>query len=209
MSTTRRILVAVGAPLVLVMGLGALWGYRNAAALKAQVEAWADSLEHSPNPVEMRLAVLPMYVDGNKIGKLNAVVVQRHSPGAVDSLQVVVGLSEGADLDQLSGCVFHFDPDALEDEGPLGFKQAVQCLDDAGDLVRFGSVAFEGTGRSAGLYLEAHDLPCQHMSEGDEGACRLISDDIHRLREEIRHEVRGIRMEIEREGRKTTRVTVH
>jgi len=208
MSTTRRILVTVGAPLVLVLGLGALWGYRNAAALKAQVEAWADSLEHSPNPVEMRLAVLPMYVDGDKIGKLNAVVVQRQTPGAVDSLQVVVGLSDGADLDHLSGCFFHFDPEALEDEGPFGFKQAVQCLDEAGDLVRFGSVTFEGTGRSAGLYLEARDLPCSQMDTGAEGPCRLISDDIHRLREEIRHEVRGVRMEIQHDGHKTTRVTV-
>jgi hypothetical protein len=209
MSTTRRVLIAVGAPLVLVVGLGLVWGWRNAAVLKAQIETWADSLEHSSNPVEMKLSFLPMYVEGENIGKLSAVVVQREAPGAVDSLRIVVSLSEDADVDHLAHCSFHLDPDAFDREGPMGFKEAVQCLEDTGDLVRFGTVAFAGTDRETGLYIEAHDLPCEHMSHSGEGSCREFREDIHRMREEIRNEVRGIRMNMRREHRKTTRVTVH
>jgi hypothetical protein len=209
MSTTRRVLIAVGAPLVLVVGLGLVWGWRNAAVLKAQIESWADSLEHSANPVEMQLSFLPMYVEGEKIGKLSTVVVQRDAPGAVDSLRVVVSLSEDADLDHLAHCRFHLDPDAFDREGPLGFKEAVQCVENVDDLVRFGSIAFAGTDREAGLYLEAHDLPCEHMSHSGEGTCRTFREDIHRLRDEIREEVRGIRMELRQNERATTRVIVH
>jgi hypothetical protein len=202
-------LIAVGAPLVVLLGLGGLWGWRNATELKAQIEAWADSLEHSSNPVEMRLAFLPVYVEGEKIGKLEAVTVQRETPGAVDSLLIEISLSDEVNVDDLSGCFLHFDPDAMDDDGPLGFKEALSCMDEPGDLVRFGSVAFAGTGQEVGLYLEAHDLPCEHMSHADAGSCREVSVEIRRLRDEIRDEVRGIRMDINRDKHKVTRVRVN
>ena len=201
-------MVAVGAPLVLVLGLGTLWGWRNAAALKAQIEAWADSLEHSSNPVTMELSFLPMYVEGDRIGKLEAVVVQREEPATVDSLTLVIALSEEADADELASCHFHLDPDAIDREGPMGYKEAIHCLHDPGDLVRFGSVEFAGTDHSPGLYLNMKDLPCDHMSHDQEGPCIEFVDEIHRMKEEIRHEVRNIRMEIRNEMRQNARVRI-
>ena len=209
MSTTRRILIAVGAPLVVLLGLGGFWGWQNAMELKAQIEAWADSLEHSSNPVEMRLSFLPVYVEGEKVGRLEAVTVQRETAGTVDSLLIEVSISDGVDVAGLAGCYLHFDPDVMEDDGPLGYKEALQCMDEPGDLVRFGSVVFAGTGQEVGLYLEAHDLPCEHMSSADAGACREVSVEIRRLRDEIREEVGGIRMEMHRDKHKSTRVIVH
>ena len=209
MSTTRRILIAVGAPLVVVLGLGGVWGWHNATELKAQIEAWADSLEHSSSPVEMRLSFLPVYVEGEKIGKLDAVTVQREAPGTVDSLLIEISLSDDVNVDDLASCYLQFDPDAMDEDGPLGYKEALQCVDDPGDLVRFGSVAFAGTGQELGLYLEAHDLPCEHMSHSEADGCREVSVEIRRLRDEIRDEVSGIRMEMNRDKHKTTRVIVH
>lgn len=208
MSTTRRVLVAVGAPLVLVLGLGLLWGWRNAATLKAQIEAWADSLEHSSDPVTMELSFLPVYVEGDKVGKLQAVVVQRHEPATVDSLTLVIDLSDQTDADQLASCYFHLDPDAVDRDGPLGYRDAIHCLTDPGELIRFGSVEFAGTEKHSGLYLDAKDLPCDHMSHGAEGPCLEFSDEIHRLKTEIRNEVRNIRMEIRNEARQNARVRI-
>ncbi len=199
MSTFRRILVAVGAPLVVVIGLGVVWGVRNASQLKAQVEAWADSLEHSPNPVTMELSFLPAYVDGHRVGKLDAVVIQRHQPATVDSLRIMITSSGDHVADELSGCALHLDPDALGEDGPFGFKHALECVTDTAQLVRFGSVALEGLSEDLALYLDGDDLPCQHMAKGDTGACTEVRKEIHRLRDEIRNEIRvNIRRDLQK-----------
>ncbi len=190
MSTTRRLLVAIGAPLVVLAGLGIMWGYRNAAVVKAQIEAWADSLEHSPNPVTLRLSFLPMYVGGERIGKLDAVVIQRHEPATVDSLRIEIALRDDAEVEELAACQFHLDPDAFDHEGPMGLTQAMQCLSETGDLVRFGTVAFSGTDHETGLFLAPEDLPCEHMPQAKEEACTEIRREIRRLREDVRSEVR-------------------
>lgn len=190
MSTFRRILVSIGAPLVVIAGLGILWGARNASALKSQIEAWADSLEHSPNAVTMKgLSFIPMYVEGNRVGKLDAVVVQRHEPGTVDSIRITVA-GTGADFGRLESCQLHLDPDAFDQKGPLGIKHAIQCVDDTSDMVRFGSVAFEDADKEFALFLNNADLPCKHMSGDSAAECTQLREEIHRLRDEIREEVR-------------------
>ena len=190
MSRFRRLLVAIGAPLVVVIGLGAIWGVRNASVLKRQIEAWADSLEQSSNPVTMELSFLPAYVDGDRIGKLNAIVIQRHQPATVDSVRIEIGTSGDFHANHFENCAIHFDPDAFDRNGPLGFKHALSCVTDTENLVEFGSVVLSGLDEELTLFLESHDLPCDHMAEGDERACRKVGKDIERLREEIRNEVR-------------------
>ena len=190
MSRFRRLVVAIGAPLVVVVGLGVIWGVRTASVLKAQIEAWADSLEHSPNPVTMELSFLPAYVDGDRVGRLNAIVVQRHQPATVDSVRIEIGTSGDFHANHFEDCAIQFDPDAFDRKGPLGFKHALTCVRDTGDLVEFGSVLLSGLDHELALFLEAQDLPCNHMAEGDERSCRKVREDIDRLREEIRNEVR-------------------
>ena len=190
MSMFRRILVSIGAPLVVVAGLGVLWGYRNASTLKAQIEAWADSLEHSPNPVTMTgLRFIPMYVEGHRVGKLDAVVIERHEPGTVDSIRIMVAGGDH-ELARLEECQLQLDPDAFDSEGPLGLKNALQCVTDTADLVRFGSVAFEEANRELALYLSGEDLPCSHMGSDAPAECTQIREEIQKLRDEIRQEVR-------------------
>jgi len=190
MSRFRRVVVAVGAPLVVVIGLVGIWGVRNAAALKNQIEAWADSLEHSPNPVTMQLSFLPVYVDGDRVGKLDAVVIQRHKPATVDSVQIRIATSDDFDTGLFTDCAVQFDPDAFDRSGPAGYKHALSCVEDTAQLVRFGSVALSGLGHDLALYLDSGDLPCKHMAEGDQEACTEVTTEIRRLRDEIRNEIR-------------------
>ena len=212
MSIMRNKFISFGAPLVVAIGLGLVWAGRGAGRLKAQIEAWADSLEHSPNPVTLNLSVLPLYVDGSRVGKLTTVVVQRHEPGAVDSLRLVVEVGDRG-LGNVADCDFRLDPDAFDRSGPLGFKRVMRCVRDTDGLVLFGSVEFTDVGHVASLYLDASDLPCRHMSGGGFESCREIGEEIRRLRDEIGHnrhnvrvEVRAARREIERAREEVARV---
>jgi hypothetical protein len=189
MSTFRRIMISVGAPVVVVAGLAVLWGARNASHIKAQVETWVDSLQHSPNPVTMDLSFLPMYIEGHRVGKLNAIVVQRHEPGTVDSVRIDIATGGNFDPQEFANCRLHLDPDAFDHDGPLGFKHALTCVEDTSEMVRFGSVTLEGLDETLALYLNAVDLPCQQMAE-NAAECTQLQDEIQKLRDEIRREVR-------------------
>lgn len=189
MTTSHRVFVAIGAPLLAVVGIVSFWGIRNAQAMKQQISQWADTLEHSASPVAMSLPFIPMYIDGHKVGSLEGVVVKRTEPGAIDSLRIIVGLGGALEGRPFDGCAFQLDPDAFDHDGPLGFRRAVRCVGDTTDLVRFGTVVLEGTGREAALFLEAGDLPCRHMSSSTE-ACTHVAQEIRRLRNEVRDEVR-------------------
>jgi hypothetical protein len=188
MSTFRRVLVSFGAPVVVLAGLALLWGVRNASQLKAQIEAWADSLEHSSNPVTMDLSFLPMYIDGDRVGKLDAIVVQRHEPGTVDSIRIAIAGNDR--MDQYADCQLHLDPDAFDRKGPMGLKHALTCVEDTSDMVRFGSVVLENLDRELALYLNGDDLPCEHISADSHAECTQVKEEIRRLRNEIREEVR-------------------
>ena len=194
MSTARRIFVTIGAPLVVIVGLAAAWGYKNGVAVKHHVEAWADALEHSSDPVTMRLADLPVprpvFVDGQRVGDLDVVVVQREAPGTVDGLHLQVHARAQADLEALEGCSLHFDPDVIDHEGLSGFTRALACVTDVSDLVEFGRVTLEGTELDLGLYLDKGDLPCEHMGEQGAEACREVQAEIRRIRAEVGDKVR-------------------
>ncbi len=189
MTTSRKLVIWLGAPMVVLVGLVGLWGARNAAAVKRQIVEWADSLEQSANPVAMHLGFIPMYVDGKKVGTLSTVVVQRDRPGAVDSVRLVVEPLEGQALaGWLEGCRFRLDPQALEQHGPFGLKRAVRCISDTTGLAPFGTVVLAGAGREVGLFMWPEQLPCTRTNAGE--ACTNLGDHVHDLRDRIRDEVR-------------------
>lgn len=210
MSTTKRVFVAVGAPLVLAVGLAVVWGVRGAIRLKAQIEAVADSLQHSPDPVHIRVPIVPVYLDGAHIGRLDEVVVQRHEAATVDSLRLVIGTGDRADLAKLAACRVHLDPDAFDRNGPLGVRDALTCADDTSDLVRFGTVRFvgDGTAETSALYLSRSDLPCSHMSNPATGGCTEIGPEIDQLRQRLRDQADRLRFEIRNSVRQNVKVTV-
>jgi len=195
MRPVRRLLVTVGAPLILVIGVASAVGIRKGSALINQLEAWGDSLEHSSGPVELRVGSVPIisnfYVDGDRVGKFDRIVVLRHEPGGVDSLRIVVEVPNAGHLARLSECNFQVDPAALEDNFPEGLKHVMRCVSESEGLVPFGSVVFEGTDRATTLLLEPELVPC--ASSGNHDDCldmRELRRDMEHLREEIRRDVR-------------------
>lgn len=206
MSTTRKMVIIFGAPLVLVTGLGIYWGVGKGSALVERVEAWAHELEHSPSPVAMEVGGLPvisqLHVDGQRIGRLETVVVLREEPGAVDSLLLVVSGNPEVPLDRYAGCRFQMDPHAIEGTWPLeGIKHVVRCTADTSDLVPFGRLVFLHAGHDAGLYIEKGDLPCDRVGDPAVEACTDIRVKMRRLRDEIRRE---IRTEVKHHGPRVT-----
>ncbi len=196
MSPIRRMMISIGAPLILVVGIGVAWGVRKGSAMVHELEAWGQEWEHSSEPVRLHVADFPvistLYVDGDKVGKFEDIVIMRQEPRKVDSLRIVVSVPDVAKAEQLSDCQLMIDPQALEDTFPLeGWKQVVNCVTDTEGLVRFGSMVLEGLDEELTLMLEQHNLPCDHMSDTE--ACSdldRLRDDMVRLREEIKRDVR-------------------
>ena len=195
MKPVRRLFVFIGAPLILVVGVASAIGIRKGAALINQLEMWGDSLEHSSGPVELAVGSIPiisnLYVDGDRVGKYDRIVVLRHEPGGVDSLRIVVDVPNSGHLAHLSECNLQADPEALEGEFPDGLKHFMRCVSEADGLVPFGSVVFGGTERSTTLLIEPGLVPCG--SAGGRNNCldeRELRRDMERLREEIRRDVR-------------------
>ncbi len=197
MTGSKRVFALIGAPLVLMAGIAAIVGVQNAKAVKHRIEAWADSLDHSASPVVLDVPFAPMYIDGDRIGRLRRVVVQREAPGAIDSLAVAIDLRDGV-LRQLQDCAFRLDPDAVDRHGPAGLAQLVHCINDTTGLVRFGSVTMDDEFTS-GLYLEPHDMPCGNLERAECAALRTRLDRLRdEIRDEIRIEVRNARDEVQR-----------
>jgi hypothetical protein len=121
------------------------------------------------------------------------------APGTIDSLHVAIRLRGAADRQALAACALHFDPDAFDQAGPLGYKRALTCAADTAGLVRFGSVAFEGVATPTPLYLDSGDLPCEHMSDSADAGCTEVRVEIGRMRDRVRHDAHRIRTEV-REG---------
>ncbi|MFC1639144.1 hypothetical protein ACFL3B_00090 [Gemmatimonadota bacterium] len=195
MKPVRRLLVTVGAPLILVVGVASAVGIRKGSELINQVEAWGDSLEHSSGPVVLRVGMVPiisnLYVDGDRVGKFDRIVVLRHEPGGVDSLRIVVEVPNSGHLAHLSECNLQADPESLEGDFPEGLKHVMRCVSEADGLVPFGSVVFEGTDRSTTLLVEPDLVPCE--TSGSHADCmdmRELRRDMEHLREEIRHDIR-------------------
>ncbi|MEE8135337.1 MAG: hypothetical protein V3T56_09780 [Gemmatimonadales bacterium] len=197
MSATRRFLIVLGAPLVVIVGLSAVRGVQSASDLKAQIEEWIDAVEHSPDPVTMNLSFVPAYVDGDKVGMLRTVVIQRQNPGDVDAVDLVIEVGDRG-IGELAACSFQLDPDAFDHSGPWGFKHALECIDDTEGLVPFGSVAISDADFQVTLYLDPSDVPCSSTRADLSAVCSdEIRSSLRRLREEIRTDIREALREAE------------
>lgn len=160
-----RVLILVTAPIILVAGLGIFWGVRKGSGIVRQVEEWADDLEHSSRPVEIRVAGLPivsnMYLDGRRVGKLESVLVLRDRPGDIDSVRIVARI-EPRYLDGLQECNIEISPEEMEDEFPTeGWKSIMECVSDTSGLAPFGTVIVEGSGHRLPIFLAREHMPCR------------------------------------------------
>ncbi len=218
----RRLLVAVGAPLILVVGLGVAWGVRKGSAMIEQIDAWSDSLQHSAQPVTMNVSGIPvvsnLHIGGEPVGKLSQVVVLRDAPGAVDSLRFVVDGVDESMVGAFDDCQLYIDPDVFETiEGPgvmKVLKRVVTCDNHAENLVPFGSMIFTDMDREAPLFIQRRHHPCDNWDGS--GECLQLKDEfraemnhLRELRDEIRREVReNVRQNVRVNVRQNVRVNV-
>ncbi len=207
----RRLLVAVGAPLILVVGLGVAWGVRKGSAMIHMIDAWSDSLQHSSQPVTMNVNGVPvvskLHVDGRRVGTLSQVVVLRDVPGAVDSVRLVVDVPDEATIMAFDDCQLYLDPDVFDTiEGPevlSVLKRVMTCDNHTENLVPFGSMVFSGFDRDAPVFIQRRHHPCESWDAS--GACIEVK---HQLDAELHH-LRDLRDEIRREVRQNVRVHVN
>jgi len=189
-------MVSIGAPLILVVGLGVAWGVRKGQAMVHQLEDWGNEWEHSAEPVDLHVANFPiissMYVDGERLGKLENIVLLRQAPGELDSVRLVVSAPNSDLLLHLNDCKLKVDPEAMEGAFPPdGWKQMIRCVSDTEGLVPFGTMVLSNLDRELGLLLAREHLPCDRMHGSS--ACEDLSqlrDEMRQLKEQIRQDVR-------------------
>jgi hypothetical protein len=186
-SRFRSFVIRFGAPLIVVLGISAVYAGRRGLALKASLALWADSLDRGSGPLSLSIPFLPAYLEGRRIGSLDSVRLERHEPRTVDSLRLVVDLSRAAAGDDgVRHCAFQlatFDPGAFHD--------ALECAADTAGLVPFGRVVFL-QGGDAKLYVARRDLACAPWADHARDECigqrvRLkVQRDIQRARDRVR-----------------------
>ena len=187
MSHPRSFFIRFGAPLVLIVGIGATVLGRRALQLKHSIQQWADSLSRGSGSVAMGVPFVPAYLDGARIGSLDSVRVERHEPRTVDSLRLVVDLSHAPAATQARACGFE-----LVSFDPGDFRHALTCVTDTAGLVPFGRVTFT-QGGGAPLYVAREELACAPWANRADPACvqrRVqvqIRRDMQRMRERMRN----------------------
>jgi hypothetical protein len=185
-SRVRSFLIRFGAPLVLIAGIGAIVLGRRAIQLKHSLQEWGDSLSKGSGPVAIGIPFVPAYLDGMKIGSLDSVRLERHEPHTVDSLRLVVALSDARTASQARQCAFE-----LVSFDPGDFKHALECAADTAGLVPFGRVTFTNGGE-ASLYVARDELACAPWTDRSDAACvqRRVQIQVRRDMEKMRREMR-------------------
>ncbi len=199
MSRTKRPWGVVAAPFILVFGLAGFWGVQAALGMKETVEDWAYQLEHSSEPVAMVMPNLPLfpplYVNNQRIGRIEEIVVDRTQPRGIDSLQVVATVGDEY-VGRLRDCTLRL---RIASADPGSLKRALRCTRDTEGLVSFGHLQVAGSDLSVPILVRVGDLPCS-SDEVQMGPCGIMTEqlrvELHQLRNELRREARQIRVEL-------------
>ena len=149
---------------IVLAGVGAIVLGRRAIQLKHALQEWGDSLSKGSGPVTIGIPFVPAYLDGMKIGSIDSVRLERHEPHTVDSLRLVVALSDAPAAAQARQCAFE-----LVSFDPGDFKRALGCAADTAGLVPFGRVTFSGGGGAAAptpRHPRAHEMKIKEAASG-------------------------------------------
>ncbi len=216
MSTRKRPWGVIAGPIIFFGGLAIFLGVQKAEGIRAQVEDWSYQLEHSAQPVVMDLPVyVPLLVDGNWLGQLETIVVQRDRPRGIDSLRLVARISDADDLKRLNGCALRLQ---ISTGSLEALTQALRCVPDTKGLISFGYLNVENTNVRVPVLVRLDDLPCndrrihlgpcqrfhrnlqeemRDLAEELQGSARELRAEARRIRDvvrvELREKVRGIR----------------
>ena len=206
MSGTKRPWGVIAGPIIFVGGLAVLMGVRQAETIKGTVEGWGQQFEHSAEPVVMDLPLyVPLFVGGDWIGRLETVVVQRDRPGAVDSLQLLVHISEPGLLED---CALRI---RVSGGSLRQLKRALRCVSDTEGLVSFGNLAFADGGVDVPLFVHLNDLPCdargvhvgpcENLGGDIEAEMRALAEELRKNAGEFREEAQELRSRVRTRAR--------
>ena len=196
MSTRKRPWGVIAGPIIFFGGLAIFLGVQKAEGIRDQVEDWSYQLEHSAQPVVMDLPVyVPLLVDGNWLGQLETIVVQRDRPRGIDSLRLVARISDDEDLKRLDGCALRLQ---ISTGSLEALTQALRCVPDTKGLISFGYLNVENTNVRVPVLVRLDDLPCNdrriHL-----GPCqrfhRNLQEEMRDLAEELQGSARELRAE--------------
>ncbi len=108
---------------------------------------------HGSGPISLPLGFIPFEIDGNKLGKLERVVLLRTAPKQVSSVRVEVSLSDSLVAQGLSGCRLAANFDASHndsmgvhvraDRGKTGTFRCLQGDESDSSLVEFGQAVLQ------------------------------------------------------------------
>lgn len=199
MSRTKRPWGVYAGPVIFVVGLGVFWGAQSAMGMRDRVETWGHEFEHSANPVVMAMPnvplIPPLFVNNERIGRIETVVIQRDRPAAIDSIRIVASVEDGV-VPRLEGCAIRLRVASLD---PESLKRALRCTRDTSGLLPFGRLEVVGSDFTVPIMIRASDLPCKqadwHLDACEQGASN-IEHDLDRLRMELQRELRDVRVEV-------------
>jgi hypothetical protein len=143
--------IAIGAILVFCIGTAAMAAVRKGKAEVRQLLATAGSR------IPLQLASLKFRFEGQNVGSVTGIDIQRTAPGDPGRVTVRVALTDGATLDALRECSLTTDDLAHLDQR-TGFRCAASAELGAGDLVETGKVVFEPGSVTRPLYLLQRDV---------------------------------------------------
>lgn len=190
----------VAGPVVFVLGLGAFWGAKSALAVKDQVQDWGYQFEHSSAPLHMEMPdiplVPPLYVNGDRIGRIETIVVQRTRPSSIDSLTIIATVDSHF-MGELSDCALRL---RLRDLDEHTLTEALHCTRDTDNLQAFGHLEVEGSDHAVPILVREGDLPCDERGI-QVGPCGAISG---AKQAELQAELRDLERELEQQNQEIT-----
>ncbi len=197
MRTQKRPWGVIAGPIIFFGGLAIFLGVQQAEGIKDQVENWGHQLEHSAQPVVMNLPVyVPLLVDGNWLGQLETIVVQRDRPRGVDSVRLVARISDDEDLKRLDGCALRLQ---ISTGSLEALTQALRCVPDTKGLISFGYLNVENTNVRVPVLVQLDDLPCNdrriHL-----GPCRQFHRNLQVEMRDLAEELQGTARELRAEA---------
>lgn len=141
--------IALGALLVFGIGMTGIFAVRKG---KAEVKSL---LTAAGTRIPLKLANLKFRFDGQSLGDITGIDVNRTGPDDVGRVKVRVALNDVSDLESLRACGLTVD-DVTRISDRIGFRCAAAAELEAGDFVKLGDITFEPGSLTRPLYLPRH-----------------------------------------------------
>lgn len=161
MTPTYWLRIGLGALAIFAVGMLITTGIRKG-------HEQVDYVVEGSGPISLPLLGMSFRLDGAPIGGIERLRLLRSAPRHIDSVVVVVNLTDGLSPDWVDGCRL-----TVQDAQHLDEETSFTCADSAAamalNLVPFGHVEFKPSGRTVAVWLPesvATDLRTTRVGDG-------------------------------------------